>query len=239
MLGLTTTVAVFLIIIYLNGLRVEIPVSYAKYRGYRSKFPLKLLYVSNIPVIFASALFGNMYFISQIIWARYNQAGANPWLSLLGTFERQGTQYVPKGGLAYYVISPRSLSDVLSDPVRAGVFTAIMVLTCIFFAVTWVEVGGMDARSVAKQLLDSGMQIEGFRRSYTPIQQLLSKYIPTVTVLGGIIIGLIASLSDFLGAFGSGVGILLMVGILEQYYQILAQERIAEMYPAIGALLGR
>jgi hypothetical protein len=30
-----------------------------------------------------------------------------------------------------------------------------------------------------------------------------------------------------------------MVGILEQYYQILAQERIAEMYPAIGALLGR
>jgi len=239
MLGLITTVAVFLIIIYLNGLRVEIPVSYAKYRGYRSKFPLKLLYVSNIPVIFASALFGNMYFISQIIWARYNQAGANPWLSLLGTFERQGTQYVPKGGLAYYVISPRSLSDVLSDPVRAGVFTAIMVLTCIFFAVTWVEVGGMDARSVAKQLLDSGMQIEGFRRSYTPIQQLLSKYIPTVTVLGGIIIGLIASLSDFLGAFGSGVGILLMVGILEQYYQILAQERIAEMYPAIGALLGR
>ncbi|MGC8961555.1 MAG: preprotein translocase subunit SecY, partial [Candidatus Bathyarchaeia archaeon] len=239
MIGLATTIAVFLIIIYLNGLRIEIPVSYAKYRGYRSKFPLKLLYVSNIPVIFASALFGNIYFVSQILWARYNQAGTNPWLNLLGVFERHGAEYAPKSGLAYYVISPRSLSGVLEDPVRAGVFTAIMILTCIFFAVTWVEVGGMDARSVAKQLLDSGMQIEGFRRSYTPIQQLLSKYIPTVTVLGGIIIGSIASLSDFLGVFGSGVGILLMVGILEQYYQILASERIAEMYPALGALLGR
>ncbi len=127
----------------------------------------------------------------------------------------------------------------MEDPIRALAFTALMVLTCVFFAVTWVEVGGMDARSVAKQLLDSGMQIEGFRRAYTPIQQLLSRYIPTLTVLSGRIVGLIASFSDFLGAFGSGVGILLLVGILDQYYQILARERIAEMYPALGALLGR
>jgi len=52
-------------------------------------------------------------------------------------------------------------------------------------------------------------------------------------------LGLIASFSDFLGVFGSGVGILLLVGILEQYYQILARERITEMYPALGGLLGR
>ncbi len=239
MIGLATTISIFLIIIYLNGLRVEVPVSYARYRGYRSKFPLKLMYSSNIPVIFASALFGNIYFISQIIWARYNQASTNPWLNLLGVFETEGQQYIPKSGLVYYVISPKSLGAVMEDPIRALVFTALMVATCVFFAVTWVEVGGMDSRSVAKQLLDSGMQIEGFRRSYTPIQQLLSRYIPTVTILGGIILGLIASFSDFLGVFGSGVGILLLVGILEQYYQILARERITEMYPALGGLLGR
>src|SRR5207245_2216314 len=60
MLGLIATVSVFLIVIYLNGLRVQIPVSYARYRGYRGKFPIKLFYVSNIPVIFAAALFGNV-----------------------------------------------------------------------------------------------------------------------------------------------------------------------------------
>ena len=67
MVAFLTTIGVFLIIIYFNGMRVEIPVSYARYRGFRGKFPLKLFYVSNIPVIFAAALFGNIYFISQIL----------------------------------------------------------------------------------------------------------------------------------------------------------------------------
>ncbi|MEM2897585.1 MAG: preprotein translocase subunit SecY, partial [Candidatus Bathyarchaeia archaeon] len=46
-IALSTTVAVFLIVIYVDGLRVEVPVSYAKYRGFRGKFPSKLLYTSN------------------------------------------------------------------------------------------------------------------------------------------------------------------------------------------------
>jgi len=38
--------------------------------------------------------------------------------------------------------------------------------------------------------------------------------------------------------FGGGIGILLMTGILYQYYQILVRERLTEMYPALGRLLG-
>jgi preprotein translocase subunit SecY len=82
------------------------------------------------------------------------------------------------------------------------------------------------------------MQIEGFRRSQAPIRQLLQRYIPVVTIIGAIIIGVIAASADFLGAFGSGTGILLTVGIIEQYYQILVQERITELYPGARALLG-
>src|SRR5207245_8426757 len=51
MVGLFTTLGVFILIIYLNGLRVEVPVSYARYRGFRGRFTLKFCYVSNIPVI--------------------------------------------------------------------------------------------------------------------------------------------------------------------------------------------
>jgi preprotein translocase subunit SecY len=58
-------------------------------------------------------------------------------------------------------------------------------------------------------------------------------------VLGGFLIGLIAVTADFFGAFGSGVGILLMVGILEQYYEILTREKMLEMYPALSALMGK
>jgi len=238
MVAFLTTIGVFLIIIYFNGMRVEIPVSYARYRGFRGKFPLKLFYVSNIPVIFAAALFGNIYFISQILWQRYNSTNTNFWFNLLGTFTTQGNQYQPSGGLVYYVVPPRTLALALQEPLRAIIYALLLILGCIFFAVTWVEVGGMDARTVAKQLLDSGMQIEGFRRSEEPIRQVLQRYIPTVTIVGALLIGLIAAVADFLGAFGSGTGILLTVGIIEQYYQIFVQERITELYPAARSFLG-
>lgn len=75
LLGFITTIAVFLVVIYVEGVRVELPVSHADYRGYRGRYPIKLLYVSNLPVIFASALFANVYFFSQIIWSNFNQIG--------------------------------------------------------------------------------------------------------------------------------------------------------------------
>jgi len=238
MVAFLTTIGIFLIIIYFNGMRVEIPVSYARYRGFKGKFPLKLFYVSNIPVIFAAALFGNIYFISQLIWQKYNNTNSNFWLNLIGKFVIQGQQYQPSGGLVYYVVPPRSIALAAADPIRAIVYITLLIIGCVFFAVTWVEVGGMDSAAVARQLLDSGMQIEGFRRSEVPIRQMLERYIPTVTILGAILIGFIAGVADFLGAFGSGTGILLTVGIIEQYYQILVQERITELYPAARGFLG-
>jgi len=239
LLGFFTTIGVFLVVIYAEGVRVELPISHAGYRGFRGRYPIKLLYVSNLPVIFASALFANVYFISQILWSNFNQAGNNFWLNLLGTYYQEtGQQPTPTGGLVYYVLGPRNLSDVMADPVRAVVFTVIMVSFCVVFSLTWLEVGGLGPSTVAKQLVDSGMEIPGFRRSEKPIELVLKRYIPTVTVLGGVIVGLIAAVADFFGVFGTGMGVLLSVGILYQYYQLLMQERVAEMYPALRRFLG-
>jgi preprotein translocase subunit SecY len=113
-----------------------------------------------------------------------------------------------------------------------------MVTFAIIFSITWLEVGGLGPRTVAKQLVDSGMHIPGFRRSGRSIELILKRYIPAVTILGGAIIGLIAAVSNFFGVFGTGTGILLAVGILYQYYQILVQEQATEMYPALGRVLG-
>jgi len=238
MLGFIITIAVFLVVIYVEGVRVELPISYAGYRGFRGRYPIKLLYVSNLPVIFASALFANIYFVSQLLWSNYNRDNTNFWLNLIGQYRSGEQGPEPVGGLVHYVISPRNLSDVINDPLRAVLFTGIMVGFCVAFSLTWIEVGGLGPRTVAKQLVDSGMQIPGFRRSDKPIELLLKRYIPTVTVLGGAIVGLIAALADFFGVFGSGMGVLLSVGILYQYYQLLMQERVAEMYPAIRRFLG-
>ena len=70
-------------------------------------------------------------------------------------------------------------------------------------------------------------------------QVLLNKYIPSVTILGGIVIGLLASCSDVLNVFGSGIGILLMVDILVNYHNLLVKEQVDIHMPKLAALLGR
>ena len=88
LIGFIATIGTFLIIIYLNGFRIELPMSYAGYKGFRSKYPIKLLYVSNLPVIFASALFANVYFFSQLIWSSVGRPapGKNLLTDVLGTY---------------------------------------------------------------------------------------------------------------------------------------------------------
>jgi preprotein translocase subunit SecY len=249
LLGFFATILVFIIVIYLNGVRIELPMSYAGYKGFRSRYPIKLLYVSNLPVIFASALFANVYFFGQLIWNSAGRPlpGTNWFFRIIGDFNvtsttsssgQVSTNVVPVGGLAYYVTAPQNIQQVAVDPLRAAGYLGIVVVFCAVFSLIWLEVGGLGPSKVAQQLMDSGMQIPGYRRSGRPIEAVLKRYIPVVTVLGGIIVGLIAGLSDFLGAFGSGTGILLSVGIIYQYYELLMRERAAEMFPAFRRILG-
>lgn len=235
MLGLITTIVVFALIIYIEGMRVELPVSHSMFRGYRGKMPIKLLYVSNIPVILAYALFSNIQIVSQLVWQRWNFDNSNFWLNLLGTYNQ--TDRTPVGGLVYYVTSPGRLETVLQDPLRAVIYVIIVVAICIGFSKTWIEIGGLGASKVADQLLDSGMQIPGFRRSRRPIEALLNRYIPTITIIGGLLVGLIASLSEFFGVFGSGMGALLSVSILYQLYQVIVQEQAEDLYPFLRGVL--
>ena len=236
--GFIATVAAFLVIIYMEGVRVELPLSYAGYKGYRSRYPIKLLYVSNLPVIFASALFANVYFFSQLLWNSYNRGNSNLWLNLLGTYSQAETSITPSGGLVYFVTAPRSFEHVMADPLQAFGYLGILLAFCVVFSLTWLEVGGLGPSTVAKQLVDSGMQIPGYRRSGKAVESILKRYIPAVTVLGGIAVGLVAGVTDFFGVFGSGMGILLSVGIIYQYYEVLMKERAAEMYPAFRRVFG-
>jgi protein transport protein SEC61 subunit alpha len=242
LLGFIATIAVFMIVIYLQGIRIELPMSYAGYKGFRSRYPIKLLYVSNLPVIFASALFANVYFFSQLIWSQLGrpEPGTNLLFQIIGDYSYNATSGAVQavGGLAYYVTAPRNIQGVISAPLQAAAYLAVIIAFCAVFSLIWLEVGGLGPAKVAKQLMDSGMQIPGYRRSGRPIEAILKRYIPVVTVLGGVIVGLVAGVSDFLGAFGSGTGILLSVGIIYQYYELLMRERAAEMFPAFRRILG-
>jgi preprotein translocase SecY subunit len=238
LLGFIATIIVFIIVIYLQGIRIELPMTYAGYKGFRSRYPIKLLYVSNLPVIFASALFANVYFFSQLLWSTQGRPapGQNIIVDIAGQFNSTSNQ--PTSGLARFVTAPHNIQGVINQPLYAFAYLGILIAFCAVFSVIWLEVGGLGPSKVAQQLMDSGMQIPGYRRSGKPIELILKRYIPVVTVLGGIVVGLVAGFADFLGVYGSGTGILLSVGIVYQYYELLMRERAAEMFPAFRRILG-
>jgi preprotein translocase subunit SecY len=219
-------------------MKIEIPIVSTRYRGFSAVYPIKLMYVSNIPVILASALTANAVFIGQMLWANVNPQNNNTFMNILAQFDPTSPS-TPIGGLIYYITPPRGLDVVALDPLRAVGYIIFMIAIVIVFGKLWVELGGLSPKSAAKNLLDADVQVPGFRRSNEPIEALLEKYIPSVTILGSAILGLLAGVSDVLGVFGSGIGILLMVDILINYYNQLIKEQVEVVMPRLGALLGR
>ncbi|HZE78951.1 MAG TPA: preprotein translocase subunit SecY [Nitrososphaeraceae archaeon] len=236
--GLIVTSIVLLVLVYVQGIHIDIPIVSTKYRGFTAVYPIKLLYTSNIPVILSSALLANAVFMGQMLWANYNPQNDNPAFNYLAQFDPSRPQ-TPTGGVLYYITSPRSLDTAAQDPVRAVVYVLFLTTIVTIFGRLWVELGGLSPKSAAKNLLDADVQVPGFRRSEGSVEVLLNKYIPSVTILGAIIIGLLASASDVLNVFGSGIGILLMVDILVNYYNLLIREQVDVHMPKLAALLGR
>jgi len=235
---LLLTGGVLLILVFTQGMKIEIPIVSTKYRGFSAVFPIKLMYVSNIPVILASALTANAVFMGQMLWANFNPRNNNAFMNIIGQFDPTSPS-TPIGGLMYYMTPPRGLDVAALDPMRAVGYILFMIGIVVVFGKLWVELGGLSAKSAAKNLLDADVQVPGFRRSNQPIEALLNKYIPSVTLIGSMILGAIAGFSDVLGVFGTGIGILLMVDILINYYNQLVREQVEVVMPRLGALLGR
>nr|XP_020139166.1 protein transport protein Sec61 subunit alpha-like [Microcebus murinus] len=139
----------------------------------------------------------------------------------------------PVGGLCYYLSPPESFGSVLEDPVHAVVYIVFMLGSCAFFSKTWIEVSGSSAKDVAKQLKEQQMVMRGHRE--TSMVHELNRYIPTAAAFGGLCIGALSVLADFLGAIGSGTGILLAVTIIYQYFEIFVKEQ--SEVGSMGALL--
>jgi preprotein translocase subunit SecY len=226
MTSLIFTFAVFLIVVYFEAMRIEIPLSYGKYKGIRGRYPIKFIYASNIPMILTIALFANVRVMAQL----------TNW-NILGSFSQDGNAVT--GGLLYYLTAPSSLSTVVDEPLRAFIYLVVVVAFCVLFAKLWIELTNMGPKAVAKRLQGSGMQIPGFRKDIRILEKLLSRYIPQVTVMGGAFVGLIAVFADFTGALGTGTGILLTVGIVYRMYEDLAKEQASELFPALRQFLGK
>lgn len=220
LMNLMATIAVFLIVIYFQGFRVDLPIKSARYRGQYSSYPIKLFYTSNIPIILQSALVSNIYFLSQILSSKF---AGNIFVNLIGTWAESGYQRYPIGGLCYYLSPPETIGHIISDPIHAIIYIVFMLGSCAFLSKTWIDVSGSSAKDVARQLRDQQMLMRGHREK--SMVHELNRYIPTAAAFGGLCIGALSVLADFLGAIGSGTGILLAVTIIYQYFEIFVKEQ--------------
>ena len=232
------TITVFLIVVYGESMRLEIPLSYGGIRGVGGRYPLKFFYVSNIPVILAAALLANVS-----MWTRFIGVDIyNPPqdMSFFQNIVYEIGRHITLGHLGG-ILNPANI-PMLANPsiiLHLITYTTVFILLCILFGKFWVETTGLGAEQVADQIQQGGMQIPGFRRDKRVVERVLNRYIPHITIISSIAVGLLAVGADLLGALGSGTGILLTVGILYRLYEEIKREQMADMHPAFRRFMGK
>lgn len=221
LMNLFATVVVFAVVIYFQGFRIDVPIKSARYRGQMSSYPIKLFYTSNMPIIFQSALVSNVFIISQMLANKFHD---NILINLLGVWSsNDGARSSPVSGLCYYLTPPESVYDIVNDPFRSVIYLAFMLGICGFFSRMWIDLSKTSSKDVAENFKKEHIIICGHRDS--SIVKELNRYIPTAAVFGGMAIGALSVFADFLGAVGSGTGILLAVTTIYQYFEIFVKEQ--------------
>jgi len=226
-------IAIFAAVTFAEGMHINIPIAMGP-KGFGGRFPVKLMYVSNMPVILASALFANIQIMSSVITGDNILAMIIKGLSWITQIPRIDSYSILE---ALLVLGPSQ--RVFIEILHGVVYIAILVVLCVVFGKFWVELGGQSTESVSNQLQRSGMYIPGFRRDPRIIQGVLNRYIPPITILSSVLVGLLAGFADIItGALVSGTGILLTVGIVYRMYEELAKEQVSEMNPLLRKFLG-
>eukprot|EP00049_Salpingoeca_infusionum_P007734 m.125556 g.125556 ORF g.125556 m.125556 type:complete len:482 (-) comp13806_c1_seq1:96-1541(-) len=224
--SLLATVAVFLIVIYFQGFKKPIPIQPIGSKQLLKPYEIKLFYTSNIPIILQSALVSNLFFISQMLHTNFS---SNLFVRLLGDWQQNkyNGQTQPVAGLCYYLTPPMSWSAVTEDPVHAIAYLIFMLGSCALFSRVWINVSGSSPRDVARDLKANNVQIARTKQTKDTkgTEQRIAPSIYTAATLGGLFIGALSVFADFLGAIGSGTGILLAVTIVYQYYEAFAKEQ--------------
>ena len=230
LLPIVSTILVFSAVVYMQSMKVEIPLTFGNVRGFGQKWPLNFIYTSNMPVILIAALVTNFQIVGSSI------AGQNG-CSILGCFS--GGQAT--SGLVSWLQAPtEAVTSFLSTGVIAPTdiihilfYISVYAFGSVLFSIFWMRTSGQDPDSVAEQIQQTGMKVPGFRKDKRVIKKVLNRYIPSLTILSGFLVGLLAALANMTSAAGGGTGILLTVMILYKLYEELAQKHMEELHPAM------
>jgi len=261
-IALASSIIVFMVVAFAESSKLELPLTHGKVRGHKGKYPIRLVYASNIPVILMAALLANINMFTLLFWSHPTLStvpilGREGWWSqaeLFGAYEPG--QSTASDGFAWYASMVNGVGDWLLPlldqrgdvfghslgemMLHVVVYVGVMTLGSMVFAKFWIETTNMGAKDVAKQIERTGMQIPGFRKNPAVLEKILQRYIPPVTLFSGAFVGLLASGADLLGTIGnaSGTGLLLAVGIILRTYEQIQKEQAMEMHPMLRQFFG-
>ncbi len=243
--AIIATALIFLIIVWAQSLKVEIPLSFGRVRGYGVKWPLAFFYTSVIPIIMVAALVASIQLFGGIIenaaapclTGGVCEGGAKiaSYFTWMGRFvEGQAVS-----GLAFWLGS----TNLLELVIRGGLLPRyvlqgiahilVYMILAMIFSILWVKTSEQNPKAQAKNIAASGLQVAGFRQDQRILENILERYIMPLAVMGGLAIGLLAALTDLLGALVSGTAILLVVMIMFQFYQNIANQHQMDMHPTM------
>jgi preprotein translocase subunit SecY len=234
-IALVGTAAIFFLVAWTESTRIELPLSHAEARGARGRYPLRLIYASNIPVILMAALLANVSMFSILLWtnptlAHFPLLGHQWWIGAYPASAAQAqsmgvSQTTPLMGGAYYLstvqgleqwllplLNPQQYGSLLvghqwwQDLAHVAIYFGVMVGGSILFAKFWIQTTNMGPEAVARQIEASGMQIPGFRREPRVLRRVLARYIPVITVISGAAVGALAAGADLIGTVGNASG---------------------------------
>jgi protein transport protein SEC61 subunit alpha len=224
LIGLLGTAAIMLIVIFVQCYRVQIYISAKKARGHKQPYPIRLLYVNNIPILMHTALISNYYFFCYLFQSFVGNNFATTILGRWSQVDPQTGLSHMESGIGYFLSPPRTLWELFTDPIHTVFYVSFVLFTFGFICKIWIQVNGTSARDVAKQLIENDMTMEGMRDGPAMIKHL-DRYITIAAQFGGVAIGAMTIAADLVGALGSGTGTVLGVTIVYQYFEMLAKER--------------
>lgn len=245
--GVVATIIIFMMAVYGQSMKVEIPLSFGRVRGHGMRWPLHFIYTSNIPVILVSALFANLQLWGSLLQGWALKTGSTLLINFSGLIGSFGPNGRATSGLLAWLSPVNIVEATITQGFFDGflrllpqtiVYLLVLTVGCVIFSYFWVQTSGMDAKSQAQTIMNSGLQMPGFRRDPRVLERLLEKKIQPLTIMGAMAVGTLAGIADISGALTNGTGLLLSVMIIYRLYEDIAKQHMMDMNPMLRKFMG-
>lgn len=207
-----------LAVIYLQNLRLELPVRSTQVRLVASVYPIRLLYTGTLPILFSYTVLYN------IQWAGVVVSGVVPAVAPFLAYP------------LYYLSPPTLVVNAITLPIRTVVFSAVVAATAVPFSTFWALTSGTSGKELAAEFKKQNISLGGKRDGL--VVKELNKTIAVAASTGAAVVVAVTLGSELLGGLGRGAGAVVAIGsafvFLEEFAGEMQQGGTSQFASVLG-----